>query len=175
MKNLSQRLGNTVLLKRNYSRCSASSCGQVIPKMQAHLTPAQLKKGVICASAANQRPRRAQRPQAGHTRCDRDAYDNAASQGGRVRALGGEVVLYGESYSDAYTHAVACRRAGLTPVHPFDDPDAIAALRHDAGVKRWRQLQMAQSALDAVFVAIGGGGLILGVANWHQGGGALQM
>jgi threonine dehydratase len=83
-----------------------------------------------------------------------------------VRALGGDVVLHGESYSDASLHAQKLQaQKGLTFIHPFDDPDVIAG-QGTIGLEILRQMQSAPSKkLDAVFVAIGGGGLISGVAN----------
>jgi threonine dehydratase len=80
-----------------------------------------------------------------------------------VRALGGEVVLHGDSYSDAYLHAVEIQKArGLTFVHPFDDPDVIAG----QGTIGMEILRQHQGPIDAVFVAVGGGGLISGVAAY---------
>jgi threonine dehydratase len=80
-----------------------------------------------------------------------------------VRTLGGEVVLMGESYSDAHAHATSLEKLeGLTFVHPFDDPDVIAG----QGTVAMELLRQHQGRLDAVFVAIGGGGLISGVANY---------
>jgi threonine dehydratase len=80
-----------------------------------------------------------------------------------VQALGGEVVLHGDSYSDAYVHALEVQKAeGLTFVHPFDDPDVIAG----QGTVGMEILRQHQGPLDAVFVAIGGGGLISGVAAY---------
>ena len=80
-----------------------------------------------------------------------------------VKALGGEVVLKGDSYSDAHQHAVALeKKLGMTFVHPFDDPDVIAG----QGTIAMEMLRQHQGPLDAVFVAIGGGGLISGVANY---------
>jgi threonine dehydratase len=80
-----------------------------------------------------------------------------------VKGLGGEVVLFGDSYSDAYNHSVALeKKQGLTFVHPFDDPDVIAG----QGTIAMEMLSQHQGPLDAVFVAIGGGGLISGVANY---------
>jgi threonine dehydratase len=80
-----------------------------------------------------------------------------------VKSLGGEVVLHGESYSDAYLHACELEKQhGLTFVHPFDDPDVIAG----QGTIAMEILRQHQGPLDAVFVAIGGGGLIAGVANY---------
>ena len=80
-----------------------------------------------------------------------------------VHALGGEVVLHGDSYSDAYAHALELQQAqGLTFVHPFDDPDVIAG----QGTVAMEILRQHQGPIDAVFVAIGGGGLISGVAAY---------
>ena len=73
------------------------------------------------------------------------------------------MVLHGESYSDAHLHAVELeKQQGLTFVHPFDDPDVIAG----QGTIAMEILRQHQGPLDAVFVAIGGGGLISGVANY---------
>jgi threonine dehydratase len=80
-----------------------------------------------------------------------------------VKALGGDVVLHGDSYSDAYLHAVQLeKKRGLTFVHPFDDPDVIAG----QGTIAMEMLRQHPGPLHAVFVAIGGGGLISGVANY---------
>jgi threonine dehydratase len=81
-----------------------------------------------------------------------------------VAALGGEVLLHGDSYSDAYQHALELvqQAQGLTFVHPFDDPDVIAG----QGTVAMEILRQHQGPLDAVFVAIGGGGLISGVAAY---------
>jgi threonine dehydratase len=80
-----------------------------------------------------------------------------------VAALGGEVVLNGDSYSDAYAHALELQRErGLTFVHPFDDPDVIAG----QGTIAMEILRQHQGPIDAVFVAIGGGGLISGIAAY---------
>jgi threonine dehydratase len=83
-----------------------------------------------------------------------------------VKALGGEVVLHGDSYSDAYQHSLKLEKAqGLTFVHPFDDPYVIAG-QGTIALEMLRQLQrLGSQRLDAIFVAIGGGGLISGVAN----------
>jgi len=73
------------------------------------------------------------------------------------------VVLVGDSYSDAYKHATMLeKKMGMTFVHPFDDPEVIAG----QGTIAMEMLRQHQGRLDAVFVAIGGGGLISGVANY---------
>jgi len=80
-----------------------------------------------------------------------------------VRALGAEIILHGDSYSDAYEHAAAIGDTqGLTFIHPFDDPDVIAG----QGTIAMEILRQHQDPIRAVFVAVGGGGLISGVAAY---------
>ena len=130
----------------------------------AHLTPEQLKQGVICASAGNH----AQGVALSAQRLGARAVivmptTTPQVKIDAVRSFGGEVVLHGDSYSDAYTFAVALeKKEGLTFVHPFDDPDVIAG----QGTIAMEILRQHQGPLDAVFVAVGGGGLISGVANY---------
>ena len=84
-----------------------------------------------------------------------------------VRNLGGEVVLVGESFSDAAAHAVKMQaEEGLTFVHPFDDPYVIAG-QGTIGMEILRQYQPSDGTRpDALFVQIGGGGLAAGVATY---------
>jgi threonine dehydratase len=167
-KNLSQRLGNTVLFKREDQQEVHSFKLRGAYNKMAHLTPAQLKKGVICASAGNH----AQGVALSASKMGIRAVivmptTTPQLKVDAVKGFGGEVVLFGESYSDAYTHAVTLeKKQGLTFVHPFDDADVIAG----QGTVAMEMLNQMQSLnlgeLDAVFVAIGGGGLISGVVNY---------
>jgi threonine dehydratase len=78
-----------------------------------------------------------------------------------VKARGGEVVLAGDSFTDAYNHALTLeKKLKLTFVHPFDDPDVIAG----QGTVGMEILRQHQGPIHAIFVPIGGGGLIAGVA-----------
>jgi threonine dehydratase len=80
-----------------------------------------------------------------------------------VEARGAQVVLHGDSYSDAYAKAQALQRgSGATFVHPYDDPEVIAG-QGTIGMEILRQWQ---APLDAIFVAVGGGGLIGGIAAY---------
>ena len=167
-KNLSRRLHNTVLLKREDQQPVFSFKLRGAYNKMAHLTPAQLKKGVICASAGNH----AQGVALGATKLGTRAVivmptTTPQVKVDAVKALGGDVVLHGESYSDAYAHAVSLqKKQGLTFVHPFDDPHVIAG-QGTIAMEVMRQVQaLGSGQLDAVFVAIGGGGLISGVANY---------
>ncbi|WP_372659205.1 threonine ammonia-lyase, biosynthetic [Hydrogenophaga sp.] len=167
-KNLSERLKNQVLLKREDQQSVRSFKLRGAYNKMAHLSPAQLKKGVICASAGNH----AQGVALGAKKLGTRAVivmptTTPQVKIDAVRALGGEVELHGESYSDAYTHALTLqKKQGLTFVHPFDDPDVIAG-QGTIAMEILRQLQsLGSDHLDAIFVAIGGGGLISGVANY---------
>ncbi len=163
-KNLSRRLGNQVLLKREDQQPVHSFKLRGAYNKMAHLSPEQLKKGVICASAGNH----AQGVALSASRLGTRAVivmptTTPQVKIDAVKALGGEVVLFGDSYSDAYNHSVALqKKQGLSFVHPFDDPDVIAG----QGTIAMEMLRQHQGPLDAVFVAIGGGGLISGVANY---------
>jgi len=163
-RNLSQRLNNQVLLKREDQQPVFSFKLRGAYNKMAHLSPAQLKQGVICASAGNH----AQGVALGAQRLGTRAVivmpiTTPSVKVEAVKALGGEVVLEGESYSDAQQHAQALAKAqGLTFVHPFDDPEVIAG----QGTIAMEILRQHQGPLHAVFVAIGGGGLISGVAAY---------
>ena len=163
-KNLSRRLGNQVLLKREDQQPVFSFKLRGAYNKMAHLSPEQLKKGVICASAGNH----AQGVALGASRLGTRAVivmpiTTPQVKVEAVKSLGGEVVLFGDSYSDAYNHSLALqKKQGLTFVHPFDDPEVIAG----QGTIAMEMLRQHQGPLDAVFVAIGGGGLISGVANY---------
>jgi threonine dehydratase len=130
----------------------------------AHLSPEQLKKGVICASAGNHAQGVALSASKLGTRAVIVMPTTTPQvKIDAVKGFGGEVVLFGDSYSDAYNHSLALqKKQGLSFVHPFDDPDVIAG----QGTIAMEMLSQHQGPLDAVFVAIGGGGLISGVANY---------
>ncbi|MBK9443532.1 MAG: threonine ammonia-lyase, biosynthetic [Comamonadaceae bacterium] len=163
-QSLSQRLNNTVLLKREDQQAVHSFKLRGAYNKMAHLSPAHLKKGVICASAGNHAQGVALSAQRLGTRAVIVMPTTTPQvKVDAVRGFGGEVVLFGDSYSDAYSHAVSLeKQQGLTFVHPFDDPDVIAG----QGTIAMEILRQHQGRLDAVFVAIGGGGLISGVANY---------
>ena len=167
-RNLSRRLHNKVLLKREDQQPVFSFKLRGAYNKMAHLTPEQLKRGVICASAGNHAQGVAMSASKLGTRAVIVMPTTTPQlKVDAVKGLGGEAVLHGESYSDAYLHAVQLEKAqGLTFVHPFDDPDVIAG-QGTIAMEILRQLQgLGSNQLDAVFVAIGGGGLISGVANY---------
>ena len=163
-KNLSRRLGNHVLLKREDTQSVFSFKLRGAYNKMINLAPEALQRGVICASAGNH----AQGVALGAKRLGVRAVivmpvTTPKLKVDAVHALGGEVVLHGDSYSDAYGHALKIEKdEGLTFVHPFDDPDVIAG----QGTVAMEVLRQHQGPIDAVFVAIGGGGLISGVAAY---------
>ncbi len=165
---LSRRLHNTVLLKREDQQAVHSFKLRGAYNRMAHLTPEQLKRGVICASAGNHAQGVAL---SAHKLGVRAVIVMPTTtpqlKVDAVRHFGGEVLLHGDSYSDAHAFAAAlAEKQGLTFVHPFDDPDVIAG-QGTIAMEMLRQLQgLGSNRLDAVFVAIGGGGLISGVANY---------
>jgi threonine dehydratase len=163
-RNLSRRIGNHVLLKREDLQPVFSFKLRGAYNKMAHLSPDQLARGVICASAGNH----AQGVALAGRKLGCKAVivmpvTTPKLKVDAVQALGGEVVLHGDSYSDAYLHALEIeKQRGLTFVHPFDDPDVIAG----QGTIAMEILRQHQGPIDAVFCAIGGGGLIAGVASY---------
>ena len=163
-RNLSRRLANHVLLKREDQQPVFSFKLRGAYNKMIGLSQEQLARGVICASAGNH----AQGVALSARRLGCRALivmpvTTPKLKIDAVAALGGSVVLHGDSYSDAHAHALELQRAeGLCFVHPFDDPDVIAG----QGTVAMEILRQHQGRLDAVFVAIGGGGLISGVASY---------
>ncbi|MCW5321486.1 threonine ammonia-lyase, biosynthetic [Verminephrobacter aporrectodeae subsp. tuberculatae] len=167
-RDLSHRLHNRVLLKREDQQPAFSFKLRGAYNKMAQLTPEQLRRGVICASAGNHAQGVAMSAHKLGTRAVVVMPTTTPQlKIDAVKNLGGEVVLFGDSYSDAYDHAVELEKErGLSFVHPFDDPDVIAGAGTVA-MEILRQLQgLGSNRLDAVFVAVGGGGLVSGVANY---------
>ncbi len=163
-RNLSRRLHNKVLLKREDQQPVRSFKLRGAYNRMVQLSPEQLAKGVICASAGNHAQGVAL---SAHKLGCRAVIVMPTTtpqvKVDAVRTLGAEIVLFGDSYSDAEAHAVQLQdEQGLTFVHPFDDPDVIAG----QGTVGMEILRQHQGELHAVFVAIGGGGLVSGVANY---------
>ena len=163
-RNLSRRLGNQVLLKREDQQSVFSFKLRGAYHKMAPLPPEQLQRGVICASGGNHAEGVAlSARRLGCRAVIVMPVTTPRLKVDAVHALGAEVVLQGDSYSDAYAHALELEQAqGLCFVHPFDDPDVIAG----QGTIAMEILRQLQGPIDAVFVAIGGGGLISGVAAY---------
>ena len=163
-RTLSRRLGHHVLLKREDQQPVFSFKLRGAYNKMARLAPEALARGVICASAGNhaQGVALSARKLGCHATIVMPVTTPKLKIDA-VRALGAEVVLHGDSYSDAHGHAKTLEaERKLAFVHPFDDPDVIAG----QGTVAMEILRQHQGPLDAVFVAIGGGGLIAGVASY---------
>ncbi len=161
---LSGRIGTPIYLKREDMQSVFSFKLRGAYNKMAQLTPAQLKRGVICASAGNHAQGVALSAKTlGCRAVIVMPTTTPAVKIEAVRARGGEVVLAGDSYSDAYQHALTLeKKHKLTFVHPFDDPDVIAG----QGTIAMEILRQHAGPIHAVFVAIGGGGLIGGVGAY---------
>ncbi|MFM8293865.1 MAG: pyridoxal-phosphate dependent enzyme, partial [Microcystaceae cyanobacterium] len=162
--NLSHRLENRVLLKREDMQSVFSFKLRGAYNKMAQLPPALLKQGVIAASAGNH----AQGVALGASKLKTQAIivmpeTTPQVKVEAVKARGGVVVLRGETYDDAYVYARQLEQEkGLTFIHPFNDPDVIAG-QGTIGMEILRQYQQ---PIHAIFVAIGGGGLIAGIAAY---------
>lgn len=163
-KKLSSRINNHVWLKREDTQPVFSFKLRGAYNKMARLTPQELSQGVVCASAGNH----AQGVALSAKRLGCRAVivmpvTTPRLKSDAVLALGGEVVLHGDSYSEAYTHALELQnQQKYVFVHPFDDPDVIAG----QGTIGMEILRQHQHPIHAVFVAVGGGGLISGVAAY---------
>jgi threonine dehydratase len=159
---LSRRLGNVVLFKREDLQPVFSFKLRGAYNKIAHLSPAQAAHGVICASAGNH----AQGVALGARRRGIRAVivmpeTTPAIKVQAVRDLRGEIVLHGDDYDAAYEHSLELsRQQGLVFIHPFDDPEVIAG----QGTIAMELLRQRPEGVDAVFVPVGGGGLIAGIA-----------
>lgn len=162
--NLSARLDNTLLLKREDMQSVFSFKLRGAYNKMAQLDPDLLAKGVIAASAGNHAQGVAlSASQLGTKAIIVMPVTTPMVKVNAVKMRGGEVVLYGDTYDDAYAHARQLEKEkGLTFIHPFDDPDVIAG-QGTIGMEILRQYQ---KPIHAIFVAIGGGGLISGVAAY---------
>jgi threonine dehydratase len=162
--NLSRRLGNTLLLKREDMQPVFSFKLRGAYNKMVGLTRAQLKRGVVAASAGNHAQGVALSAQV--LGCEATIVMPATTPAIKVDAVakrGATVVLHGDSYDDAYKHAREIARAEKkTFVHPYDDPDVIAG----QGTIGMELLRQSRAPIDAVFVPVGGGGLIAGIAAY---------
>jgi threonine dehydratase len=162
--NLTRRLGNNVLLKREDMQPVFSFKLRGAYNMMARLPEADLKRGVIAASAGNHAQGVALAAQRlGCAATIVMPVTTPQIKVDAVRTRGANVVLHGDSYSDAYEHARELEvEKSLTFVHPYDDPDVIAG----QGTIGIEILRRAADPLHAIFVPIGGGGLMAGIAAY---------
>ena len=162
--NLSARTGNRLLLKREDMQPVFSFKLRGAYNKMAQLSPEQLNRGVIAASAGNHAQGVALSAQ--KLGCRAVIVMPTTTPQIKIQAVssrGAKVVLFGDSYSDAYSHALELEQQnGMTFVHPYDDPDVIAG----QGTIGMEILRQHSQPIHAIFCAIGGGGLISGVAAY---------
>jgi threonine dehydratase len=162
--NLSVRLGNQVLMKREDLQSVFSFKLRGAYNKLSTLSDDAIAAGVICSSAGNH----AQGVALAAKRRNARAVivmpiTTPTIKVDAVIALGGEVLLHGDTYDDAFEKAKEIEAAqGLTFIHPFDDPAVIAG---QGTIGRELDDQM-DPEVTAVFVPIGGGGLISGIASY---------
>jgi threonine dehydratase len=163
-KNLSERLGNRILMKREDLQPVFSFKLRGAYNRIARLTDDEISRGVICSSAGNHAQGVALAAKRRGTRAVIVMPVTTPSiKTDAVSSLGGEVVLHGDTYDDAYAHARELEeKDGLVFIHPFDDPDVIAG----QGTIGKEILEQAGEKIDVLFVPVGGGGLIAGIAAW---------
>ncbi|RWU21574.1 threonine ammonia-lyase, biosynthetic [Pseudomonas alkylphenolica] len=161
---LSESLGNQVLLKREDLQPTFSFKIRGAYNRLSRLSPAQRARGVITASAGNhaQGVALAARELGMRATIVMPTTTPELKVAG-VRSRGGNVVLHGDSFPHALAYALKLADSeGATFVPPFDDPDVIAG----QGTVAMEILRQQPGALDAIFVPVGGGGLIAGIAAY---------
>ena len=161
---LSARLDNRILLKREDMQPVFSFKLRGAYNKMVNLPAARLKHGVICASAGNHAQGVAYAAQ--KLGCKAVIVMPGTTPQIKVAAVaarGARVVLTGDSYDDAYAHAVSlAQRERLTFVHPYDDPEVIAG----QGTIGMEILREHSGPIEAIFAAVGGGGLVSGIAAY---------
>ena len=161
---LSRRIGNRVLLKREDQQPVFSFKLRGAYNKMAHLSTAERARGVVAASAGNHAQGVALAAQ--KLQCKATIFMPVTTPSIKIHAVearGAKVVLHGDSYSDAYTKALEHAKASdAVFVHPYDDADVIAG----QGTIGMEILRQQQGQIDAIFAAVGGGGLIAGIASY---------
>jgi threonine dehydratase len=164
MNRLSRRLNNRVLLKREDLQPVFSFKLRGAYNKIAGLPHDVLEKGVICASAGNHAQGVALAAQKlGAKATIVMPRTTPAIKIQAVRDRGGKIVLFGDTYDEAYQQARQLEaEKGLTFIHPYDDPEVIAG----NGTIGMEILRQHPDPIEAIFIAVGGGGLIAGVATY---------
>jgi threonine dehydratase len=163
-KTLSRRLGNDILLKREDLQPVFSFKLRGAYNKISRLSDEQCANGIIAASAGNHAQGVAL---AAHRRGIKSLIVMPRTTPGikvqAVQSLGGKTLLFGDAYDEAYAHAqkLADER-DMVFIHPYDDPDVIAG----QGTVAMEILRQHHERLDAIFVPVGGGGLIAGIAAY---------
>ncbi|WP_080290857.1 threonine ammonia-lyase, biosynthetic [Pseudomonas syringae] len=163
-RQLSERLGNQVLLKREDLQPVFSFKIRGAYNKLAQLSPEELARGVVTASAGNHAQGLALAAKTlgvEATIVMPKTTPEIKVEG--VRSRGGKVVLHGDSFPEALAYSLKLvEEMGFVYIHPYDDPDTIAG----QGTVAMEILRQQPGQLDAIFVPVGGGGLIAGIATY---------
>ena len=163
-RNLSARLGNHIWLKREDLQPVFSFKLRGAYNKIAGLSDAECANGIIAASAGNHAQGVALA--ARHRKLKSLIVMPRTTPGIKVAAvqsLGGKTLLHGDTYDEAYAQALAlAEERGMVFIHPYDDPEVIAG----QGTIAMELLQQHRDPLTAVFVPVGGGGLVAGIAAY---------
>lgn len=164
MPRLSDRLENTIWLKREDLQPIFSFKLRGAYNRMCHLSDAERSQGVVAASAGNHAQGVALSAQKmGISALIVMPKTTPSIKVDAVRSFGAEIALHGNSYDDAYSYALdMAKQQNRTFIHPYDDPEVIAG----QGTIAMEILQQHQGAIHAIFVPVGGGGLIAGVAAY---------
>jgi threonine dehydratase len=161
---LSERLENTVLIKREdeqpvYSFKCRGAYNCIVKK-----TPEELAKGIVTASAGNHAQGVALSAQKlGIKATIVMPRTTPEIKVASVRARGGKAILHGDTFDEAFAHSQKLvEEKGMTYIHPYDDPDVIAG----QGTVAMEILRQHTGHIDAIFVPVGGGGLAAGIAAY---------
>jgi threonine dehydratase len=159
---LSQRLQNRILLKREDLQSVFSFKLRGAYNKMANLAPNELKKGVVAASAGNHAQGVALAARKMGVKATIFMPETTPLiKVNAVRGFGAHARLVGDSYDDAYQAAsLYCKESGAVFIHPYDDPDIIAG----QGTVGLEIIKQHTSVPDMIFVPVGGGGLISGIA-----------
>ncbi len=163
-KTLSARMGNDIYLKREDLQSVFSFKLRGAYNKIASLTKDERKKGVIAASAGNHAQGVAlSANKLGINSMIVMPVTTPEIKVKAVQAWGAKIVLFGDSYDEALAHAEEIKQdQGLIFIHPYDDPDVIAG----QGTIGMEILQQRAGVIEAIFVPVGGGGLISGIAAY---------
>lgn len=163
-RSLSERLGNHVLLKREDLQPVFSFKLRGAYHKVARLSQEEKERGVVAASAGNHAQGLAlSAKKLGIKAVIVMPKTTPDIKVQAVRARGARVVLHGEAFPEALAHCLKLvEEKGYTFVHPYDDPEVIAG----QGTVAMEILRQQAGQLDAIFVPVGGGGLIAGIAAY---------
>ncbi|WP_320667747.1 threonine ammonia-lyase, biosynthetic [Prochlorococcus sp. MIT 1307] len=163
-KNLSNRFKNQIWLKREDLQPVFSFKLRGAYNRMSQLNEVELKRGVIASSAGNHAQGVAL--SASYLKCRAVIVMPITTPATKIKAVDGlkaEVILHGDTYDESYKEALRIsKKEGLTFIHPFDDPEVIAG----QGTIGLEILRQSEKLPDAIYVAVGGGGLIAGIAAY---------